>query len=133
MPPHPPHVSLKAKSCNFPNGSAVLAKSCCPPAHAAMASQTEKLYPSRSGSTGSLLSTLHLVDLVSTTCFKLDNQEPKSQNTHHSLLDGALEHNSALIKAVLLDDFAVMEHVKLFCSVLARKHHDAFLAAGVFT
>ena len=51
----------------------------------------------------------------------------------NSLLDGALQHHSALIKAILLDDLAVMEHVKLLSGILARKHHDGLLTAGVLT
>merc|ERR1740123_484568 len=43
----------------------------------------------------------------------------------------ALAHNGPLIDAVLLDDLAVMEHVKLLRRILAREEHDRLLAAGV--
>ena len=63
-------------------------------------------------------------------------RQPKWQHLQRkrlptSLLDGALQHNGALIKAILLDDLAVMEHVKLLSGVLASKHHDGLLAARV--
>jgi len=50
-----------------------------------------------------------------------------------SLLDSALELHSAFINAVLLDHFAVMEHVELLSGVLASKHHDGLLPARVLT
>ena len=50
-----------------------------------------------------------------------------------SLLNSALELHSAFINAVLLDHFAVMEHVELLSGVLASKHHDGLLPARVLT
>merc|ERR1719433_1577107 len=40
-------------------------------------------------------------------------------------------HHRALVKAVLLDHLAVMEHVKLLGGLFACKEHDGLLAAGV--
>mmetsp|Transcript_10972 Transcript_10972/g.12282 ORF Transcript_10972/g.12282 Transcript_10972/m.12282 type:complete len:85 (-) Transcript_10972:88-342(-) len=48
-----------------------------------------------------------------------------------SLGDLALVHNRALVDAVLLDDLAIMEHVKLLGGILASKQHDRLLAAWV--
>merc|ERR550532_1432965 len=42
-----------------------------------------------------------------------------------------LVQDRALVKAVLLDDFAVMQHVKLLGGLLPCKKHDGLLAAGV--
>eukprot|EP00929_Paragymnodinium_shiwhaense_P082416 TRINITY_DN4341_c0_g1_i7.p1 TRINITY_DN4341_c0_g1~~TRINITY_DN4341_c0_g1_i7.p1 ORF type:complete len:112 (+),score=10.93 TRINITY_DN4341_c0_g1_i7:202-537(+) len=48
-----------------------------------------------------------------------------------SLLQLALVRHRALINAVLLDDLAVVQHVKLFCCVLAREKHDGLGTAWV--
>ena len=77
---------------------------------------------------------------AASSVFELDDQLLKRQTwdliakvatiagriCHHlpySLLQGALEHNSALINAILLDDLAVMEHVELLSRILTCKHH----------
>ena len=64
---------------------------------------------------------------------RLQHLQRKQAPLTSSLLDGALQHNCALIQAILLDDLAIMEHVKLLRRIFAGKHHNGFFAAGMFT
>ena len=50
-------------------------------------------------------------------------------NVLSSLGKFSLVDHRALIDAVLLDDFAVMEHIELLRGVFACEQHDRFLAA----